>query len=112
MSKKEVEHIKLREVNEVKIRKGPLYIVPWRCTFACDSNCVHCASASKPSLPDELNTENAMRAVDQAYDFGASFFGITGGEALLRKDLFQIIRYARKTRLKCKHNNRRSPPQR
>ena len=76
--------------------KGPLYIVPWRCTFACDSHCVHCTSAGKPALPDEVDTTGAMRIVDQAYDFGASFFGITGGEALLRKDLFDVIAYARK----------------
>jgi radical SAM protein with 4Fe4S-binding SPASM domain len=77
-------------------RKGPLYILPWRCTFACDYNCVHCTSAGKPAAPDEVNTEDAKRIVDQAYEFGASFFGITGGEALLRKDIFEIIAYARK----------------
>jgi radical SAM protein with 4Fe4S-binding SPASM domain len=79
--------------------KGPLYIVPWRCTFACDSNCVHCASASKPAFPDEVDTASAKHIVDQAYEFGASFFGITGGEALLRKDLFEVIGYARKVGL-------------
>ncbi|MCW4044014.1 MAG: radical SAM protein [Candidatus Bathyarchaeota archaeon] len=78
------------------IRKGPLYILPWRCTFACDSNCAHCASAAKPPFPDEVDTAGAMRLVDQAYDFGASFLGISGGEPLLRKDLFQIVGYAKK----------------
>jgi radical SAM protein with 4Fe4S-binding SPASM domain len=78
------------------IMKGPLYIVPWRCTFACDNNCVHCTSAGKPAAPDEVNTEDAKRIVDQVYEFGASFFGITGGEPLLRKDLFEVITYARK----------------
>jgi radical SAM protein with 4Fe4S-binding SPASM domain len=77
-------------------RKGPLYILPWRCTFACNYNCVHCTSAGKPAAPDEINTEDAKRIVDQAYEFGASFFGITGGEALLRKDVFKVIAYARK----------------
>jgi len=43
-----------------------------------------------------MDTADAMRIVDQAYEFGASFFGITGGEALLRKDLFDVIAYARK----------------
>jgi radical SAM protein with 4Fe4S-binding SPASM domain len=70
--------------------------MPWRCTFACNYNCAHCASASKPAYPDEVSTEDAKKIVDQAYDFGASFFGITGGEALLRKDLFEVIGYARK----------------
>ena len=77
-------------------RKGPLYILPWRCTFACDSNCAHCASAGKPPFPDEVDTACAMRIVDQIYDFGATYLGISGGEPLLRKDLFDIIEYARK----------------
>lgn len=77
-------------------RKGPLYILPWRCTFACNFHCVHCTSAGKPATPDEVNTEGAKRIVDQAYEFGASFFGITGGEALLRKDLFDVVQYAKK----------------
>jgi radical SAM protein with 4Fe4S-binding SPASM domain len=77
-------------------RKGPLYILPWRCTFGCDSNCAHCASAGKPPFPDEVDTSSAMRIVDQIYDFGASWLGISGGEPLLRKDLFEIIEYAKK----------------
>jgi AdoMet-dependent heme synthase len=80
-------------------RKGPLYIVPWRCTFACDFNCVHCTSAAKPAAPNEISTSEAMKIVDKAYEVGASFFGITGGEALLRKDLFEVIAYARKVGL-------------
>jgi len=76
--------------------KGPLYILPWRCTFACDYSCVHCTSAGKTAFQNEMDTADAMRIVDQAYEFGASFFGITGGEALLRKDLFDVIAYARK----------------
>jgi radical SAM protein with 4Fe4S-binding SPASM domain len=77
-------------------RKGPLYIVPWRCTFACDSSCAHCASAAKPPFPDEVGTSAALHIVDQIYDFGATFLGINGGEPFLRKDLFQIISYAKK----------------
>ncbi|MCW4011096.1 MAG: radical SAM protein [Candidatus Bathyarchaeota archaeon] len=77
-------------------RKGPLYILPWRCTFGCNFNCAHCTSAGKPPVADEISTEDAKKLVDQAYEFGATFFGVTGGEALLRKDLFDVISYARK----------------
>lgn len=76
--------------------KGPLYILPWRCTFECGFNCVHCTSARKPASQGEFRTEEVKQIVEQAYDFGASFFGVTGGEALLRKDLFNVISYARK----------------
>ncbi|MGO8806983.1 MAG: radical SAM protein [Candidatus Bathyarchaeia archaeon] len=75
--------------------KGPLFIVPWRCTFQCDSNCVHCTSAGKSAVPNELDTAAALKMVDQVSDFGASFFGVTGGQVFLRKDLFQVIAHAK-----------------
>jgi AdoMet-dependent heme synthase len=74
--------------------KGPVLIVPWRCTFACDSKCVHCTSAGKKAASDELCAKDAKKIVDQVADFGASFFGITGGEPFLRKDLFEVLDYA------------------
>lgn len=76
--------------------KGPLFIVPWRCTFECESNCVHCTSAGKLAAADELDNAAAMKIVDEVYDFGASFLGITGGQPFLRKDLFQVLDYATK----------------
>ena len=76
--------------------KGPVFIVPWRCTYACDSQCVHCISAGKKAVQDEINTEDAKKIVDQAADFGATFFGITGGQPFLRKDLFDVLDYAKK----------------
>jgi len=80
-------------------KKGPLFIVPWRCTFACDCSCAHCTSAGKPAFPDEMDTAAAKQLVDRVRDFGATFLGITGGEPLLRKDLFEIVRYAKEVGL-------------
>ena len=48
----------------------------------------------KQQSPDELDTKDAMKIVDQVADFGASFFGITGGQPFLRKDLFEVLDYA------------------
>ena len=76
--------------------KGPLFIVPWRCTYACDSNCVHCISAGKAAVPGEIDTATAKKMVDQVSAFGATFFGITGGQPFLRKDLFEVLEYAAK----------------
>lgn len=40
-----------------------------------------------------------MQMVDKIYAFGASWLGITGGEPLLRRDLSEVISYARKVGL-------------
>jgi len=40
-----------------------------------------------------------MRIVDEIYSFGATYLGLSGGEPLLRKDLPEIIGYAKKTGL-------------
>jgi radical SAM protein with 4Fe4S-binding SPASM domain len=46
-----------------------------------------------------MSTADAKKLVDQAYEFGASYFGIAGGESLQRKDLFEVITYARQVGL-------------
>ena len=85
----------------IRMKKGPLFILPWRCTFSCNSNCLHCASACKPVAKNELKTNEAIQLIDQIQDFGASWVGITGGEALLREDLFEITSYIKKVGLKA-----------
>ncbi len=56
---------------------------------------MHCGFASTPFAPDRLGTKETMRIIDQIYDFGATFLGIGGGEPLLRKDLPELIGYAK-----------------
>jgi AdoMet-dependent heme synthase len=78
-------------------KKGPLFILPWRCTPACNSNCLHCGFASATEPLDSLGTEATKKIVDKIHDFGATYFGISGGDPFLRKDLPEIIRYAKST---------------
>ena len=55
---------------------------------------MHCTSACKTATKDELDTADAKKIVDQVADFGATFFGVTGGQPFLRKDLFEVLDYA------------------
>jgi len=36
-----------------------------------------------------------MRIVDELYEMGTKWFGLSGGEPLVRKDVFEIIRHAK-----------------
>ena len=76
--------------------KGPLFILPWRCTPKCSRSCLHCGFASNPPALDALGTEETKHVVDEIYDFGASYLGLGGGEPLMRRDLPEIISYAKK----------------
>ena len=72
-----------------------LYMMTWRCTRACNYNCLHCSFASNPAAINEIDTEGGKRIVDELYEMGAKWFGLSGGEPLLRKDVFDIIEHAK-----------------
>jgi MoaA/NifB/PqqE/SkfB family radical SAM enzyme len=69
---------------------------PLAMTFAvnyrCQCSCVHC-SADRHIRTDrkELSTEEAKRLLDDSMDMGICIVAFTGGEPLLRKDIFDLI---------------------
>jgi len=69
-------------------------IVVWNITRACNLKCVHCyndSGASKAS--DELSTEQAKAVLDDLVQFGVPSILFSGGEPLMRPDLFTLIGY-------------------
>ena len=71
--------------------RPPLYMVTLRCTRRCVGNCVYCSYVNKYAKDSEINTETAKKIVDEMYNFGAKWFGISGGEPLVREDIFEVI---------------------
>jgi len=72
---------------------GP-HIVAWESTVACNLACVHCrASAQTAPEPDELTTQEVFGLIDQLAEFGQPIFVISGGEPLMRPDIFEIAAY-------------------
>ncbi len=67
----------------------------WEITSACNLRCRHChASGGKPA-PDELSTEEGkklLREMASIEEFRMLVF--TGGEPLLRKDIYELLEYA------------------
>lgn len=72
-------------------------LVFWETTKACKLTCRHCrADAIEKSLPGELSTQEAKALIDEIWSFGKPYPIIifTGGDALMRKDLGVVMRYA------------------
>jgi len=83
-------------MSHVQKTRGPLLITSWRATRACNLNCLYCnVEAKAEPAPDELTTKETLMLVDQIYEFGSEWFGLKGGEPLMRKDVFECIGYAR-----------------
>ena len=72
----------------------PFHMV-WLATHACQLRCRHCSSSSELRRPDELTTAEARGLFDQLAVAGVVDLSISGGEPLLRKDIFELIEYAK-----------------
>jgi heme d1 biosynthesis radical SAM protein NirJ len=62
----------------------------------CNLNCVHCYSLSADvDFPGELATEEVFAVMDDLKAFGVPVLILSGGEPLLRPDIFAISRRAK-----------------
>lgn len=61
-------------------------IVSYTITKACNLRCLHCHVSAREAMPDELNVQEAMQAIDEMADLGTRAIIFSGGEPLLRKD--------------------------
>ncbi len=70
-------------------------IVVWNITRSCNLKCVHCYNDSGvQKANDELATEEAKIVLDDLAKFGVPSVLFSGGEPLMRPDLFELIQYA------------------
>lgn len=71
------------------------FIVIWELTRACQLKCLHCrAEAQYKTDPRELTFEEGKKLIDQIYEMNNPMLVFTGGDPLLRKDVFDIAEYA------------------
>ena len=79
--------------NDAKIHR--LNYILWECTLRCNLQCLHCGSDCKrDSTARDMPSEDFFEALDKLYDIvpNRTMIVLTGGEALLRKDIEQIGR--------------------
>jgi AdoMet-dependent heme synthase len=71
------------------------YIVIWEVTRACQLKCVHCrADAQNKPDPLELTPEEGIKLIDQIYEMNNPMLVFTGGDCMMREDLFDLAEYA------------------
>ena len=71
-------------------------IVVWNLTRTCNLRCLHCYSDSEArQYPGELTTEQCKAVLEDLADFRVPAVLFSGGEPLVRKDLFELAEHAR-----------------
>lgn len=78
------------------------FTIAWEVTRACAFACKHCrANAQHQRDPNELTTEESYRLIDRLVEFGSPILIFTGGDPMMRRDLFDLIAYAAQKGLRC-----------
>jgi radical SAM protein with 4Fe4S-binding SPASM domain len=79
---------------------APVVIV-WNYTNRCNLNCIHCHQNSGVGDNRELSTQEAMNVIDNISEAGVSVLTFSGGEPLVRSDIFTVIERATDAGLLC-----------
>jgi heme b synthase len=70
---------------------NPLRLVAWEVTRRCNLNCVHCRAASERGpYPGELPRSRCFEILDEIAQIAKPIVILTGGEPLLREDIWDI----------------------
>jgi len=77
-------------------RNPPGPVVIWNLIRRCNLTCKHCYSISADTdFPNELSTEQVFTVMDDLKQFGVPVLILSGGEPLLRPDIYDIAQRAK-----------------
>ena len=86
--------------NKKILSKNPvLYNLFWETTLRCNAKCKHCGSRAGENIDieNELTTQeikHTFKSIADKYDAKKILINVTGGEPLVRQDLFDVMKYA------------------
>jgi len=78
-----------------------LRIIFWETTAGCNLECVHCRrlEVSKELSKSDLTTEEGRALISSIAEFAKPILVLSGGEPLMRPDIFLLARHARQSGL-------------
>jgi radical SAM protein with 4Fe4S-binding SPASM domain len=99
VSKSKIKESIFRIREKIGFLEAPIS-VQWISTHSCNLSCEHCMVNAGKSLKNELKTNEIKNTIDDMAIMGVKYFTATGGEPLLRKDIFEVLSYAKNKGLK------------
>ncbi len=69
-------------------------LISWNLTKKCNLQCPHCYLSAGRAATVELTTDECLALLRQMHLLGTEMLILTGGEPLLRKDIYQIAQAA------------------
>lgn len=82
-----------KNIKSAKFRKP---VVVWNITRTCNLHCIHCYSSSEnKKYAGELTTDEAKKVIDNLTQFKVPSILFSGGEPLVRPDIFELAKYAK-----------------
>ncbi|WP_129596108.1 radical SAM/SPASM domain-containing protein [Anaerophilus nitritogenes] len=80
--------------------KGAGPVVAWNITKRCNYSCKHCYSGSNNQKGEnELSLDEIKNIVDQLKEANTPVILLSGGEPMIREDIFSIIEYIRNKKI-------------
>lgn len=75
-------------------KKGDPFSIMFELTYKCNFRCPHCYLPGSHKEKRELSTEQIFSVLEQLKGMGVYNIGFSGGEPLVRRDIFDILDYA------------------
>ncbi|MCK4307999.1 radical SAM protein [candidate division WOR-3 bacterium] len=91
-TKKEKKEFFKTIIKRAEKKRNPFSIM-FELTYRCNFRCPHCYIQGSHKDKKELNTKKIFSILDQLKDMEVYNIGFTGGEPLIREDIFDILSY-------------------
>lgn len=75
-------------------------IISWNTTQGCNISCAHCYRDAGAKRADELTTQEGKKLLDEIARAGFKIIILSGGEPLMRSDIYELISYAKEIGLR------------
>ena len=83
-----------RKSSDENIEQYIPLVISWNVTLKCNLKCAHCyINAKETNSIQELSTDASKMLIHQITEVSKPLLILSGGEPLLRKDIYEIIKY-------------------